>query len=518
MKMKNVLQVGFLFLSLVMVSLLLVAPTLNVAAAEEPQYGGVLKNIERAGPTKSIGVPWEIPAGSSVQVTVPVLESMLKQNLKGEFFPMLATEWKIADDLSSITFTLRKGVKFHDGSDLNADVVVWNYRQKMNAKVAGTSKWSSVEALDDYTVRINLKSYDNNILSSFSNYGGIVISRESYEKNGKEWALWHPVGTGPFVFESFQRDVVTKFKRNDNYWNKGLPYLDGLELHYIRDSMTQQASLESGQFDVLGLDTGKMAADFRDKGYKIAVADTGLVGMVSDSGNPDSPFSNKKVREAVDYAIDREAIVRARGFGFWTPLYQFIPKFNEGYNPNIPGRRYDPEKARQLLKEAGFSKGFKTRIIPMAFGTDKDSIVAIQAMLSVVGIQVDIETVPYSKYQDYRFKGWKNGILIQPMGVGSNANRTFDGYLGTNFKMVQYPCLKRPDNLQTLIDESYSTAYPDPAKMQHITKVIYDDVTVWPVYATGRAYVQQPNVFDTGHMEYASWIDWRPDLAWKKKK
>jgi peptide/nickel transport system substrate-binding protein len=443
---------------------------------------------------------------------------MLRENAQGEYSPVLATEWKIADDKSSVTFKLRKGVKFHDGSDLTAEVVAWNYRQRIEARVRGTDKWSSVDVVDDYTVRINLKSYDNEIISGFSGYSGIVISKASYEKKGKEWAIWNPVGTGPFVFERFQRDVITKFKRNPHYWNKGLPYLDGVELHYIKDSMTQQASLQSGEFDTLGLDTGKMAADFRDKGYKIASGDTGAVVMIPDSGNPDSPFSKKKVREAVDYAIDREAIAKARGFGFWKPAYQLIPEFCNAHNPNIAGRRYDPERARKLLKEAGYPKGFKTRIIPMAFGTDKDSIVAIQAMLGAVGIVAAIENVPYSKYADYRFKGWNNGILIQPFGIGSNANRTFGTYFTVNVKMVSFPACKRPDGLQALIDESSVTTYPDPVILQQISKVIYDDVLVWPVYATGRAYVQQPYVFDTGHMEYASWIYWRPDTAWKKSQ
>jgi peptide/nickel transport system substrate-binding protein len=428
----------------------------------------------------------------------------------------LATAWEIASDLSSITFKLRKGVKFHDGSDFNADAAAWNLQKKLDNHDRGTDGWSSIEKPDAYTVRINLKEYNNYLLSSFTGIGSAMISKAAYEQKGEEYSRWHPIGTGPFVFESYQRDVVTKFRKNENYWRKGLPYLDGVELHYIKDPMTQQAALKRGEIDILTADTGKMVADLQQQGYNVLTAQTGEVVMVPDSKNADSPFSKQQVREAVSCAIDRDAIIKARGFGFWEPAYQLSYKDSVGHISGLQ-HRYDPEKAKQLLKEAGYPKGFKTKITPMGNGTDKDVIVAVQAYLSAVGIDARVENVPMSKYSEYRFKGWDNGLMMQPFGVSVNPNQTYDGYFNTSVKLIQFPVMKRPDGFQTLLDKSIITREPQKEMLDKLAQMIYDDVSVIPIYVTGRAVILQKNVHDTGHLEWARWLQWRPDKAWKSK-
>ncbi|MBN1848566.1 MAG: ABC transporter substrate-binding protein [Deltaproteobacteria bacterium] len=516
MRIKKDSSVVLIILVLVAVFLLLVGPVSNLGAEPTPQYGGVLRNAEREGPTRSIGIHWEVRAADSLAMR-PAIESLFRQDRAGVIHPLLATGYKVAPDKSSVTIPLRKGVKFQDGSDFNADVALWNLQKKIEHRGRGTDRWASLEKIDDYTIRINLKGWDNFIVTGLTATGSAMMSKKTYDEKGEEWCMFHPVGTGPYIFESFQRDVVTKFKRNPNYWQKGLPYPDALELHYIKDSMTMVAALRAGEIDVLGADTGKMTADLREEGFKILSANQGTVVLLPDSKNPDSPFANKKVREAVSYAIDREAIVKARGFGFWDPSYQIIYDGNPGHIPNFQGRRYDPEKAKKLLAEAGYPKGFQTKVIPMAFGTDKDVWVAVQAYLGAVGIQVDLENVPYSKYTEYREKGWNNGMLGQPLGIYPNANQTYDFYFSENVRRVQYPVMKRPDGFQDLLEKSTATTEPDPAMMQQLAKMFYDDATIIPIHTTGRAYVHQKNVYDTGHMTWGMWTDWTTEKAWKSK-
>lgn len=516
MRMRNSSRVGLTILALVMVSLLLVGPVSNLSAEEKPQYGGVYRNAERSGPTKSIGIPWET-RGADGQAARPVIESLVRQDYYGKIHPILATSWEIAPDQSSVTLKLRKGVKFTDGSDFNADVAVWNLQKKMEKKGRGTDRWSSIDKVDDYTIRINLSRYDNLIMGGLTATGGAMISKKTYDEKGEEWCMLNPVGTGPFLFESFKRDVMTTFNRNPNYWNKALPYLDRLEFNYIKDSMTQVAALRAGEIDDLGLDTGKMLADLQNEGFKIESANQGTVVLIPDSKNPDSPFANKKVREAVSYAIDREAIVKARGFGFWDPSYQVIYDGNSGHIPNFQGRRYDPEKAKKLLAEAGYPNGFQTKIVPMAFGTDKDVWVAVQAYLGAVGIQVELENVPYSKYSDYRYKGWHNAMLGQPLGIYPNANQTYDFYFSQKVRLLQFPPCKRPDGFQELLEKSIATTYPEKELMQQLGKMIYDDAMVIPIHTTGRAYALQKNMHNTQHMKWGMWTEWRLDEAWKSK-
>jgi peptide/nickel transport system substrate-binding protein len=179
--------------------------------------------------------------------------------------------------------------------------------------------------------------------------------------------------------------------------------------------------------------------------------------------------------------------------------------------------RYDPKKAKQLLKEAGYPDGFKTKITPMAHGTDKNVIVAIQAYLAAVGIEARIENVPMSKYSEYRFKGWNNGLMMQPFGVSINPNQTYDGYFNTKVKMLQFPVLKRPDGFQELFDKSLTTKEPQKELVEKLARMIYNDVLVIPIYVTGRAVILQKNVHDTEHLKWARWLQWRPDKAWKSK-
>ena len=501
---------------LVTASLFLWSGAGSAMAAEKPQHGGILKNAERSGPTKNIGIPWSM-RGASTQAMKPAVESLVRQDQQGKIHPWLATAWEVAPDKSSVTLTLRKGVKFHDGSDFDAEAARWNIQQKIDNKGRGTANWKSVEIVGDDKIRINLTKYENFLLNALTGGGGAIISKKSYEEKGEEWCSWHPVGTGPFIFQEFKRDVFTKFTRNPNYWNQPMPYLDGIELHYIKDSMTQMAALRNGEIDDLGADAGKMVADLQKEGFKVEAANSGTVLLIPDSKNPDSPFAKKKVREAVSYAIDREAIVKARGFGFWDASYQLIYSGNPGHIPNFTGRRYDPKKARKLLKEAGYPKGFETKIVPMSFGTDKEVWVAVQAYLMAVGIKVELDFVPYSKYTEYRFKGIHNAMLAQPFGIYPNANQTYDFYLTTDVNLVNFPSTKRPDGFEELMDKSKTTMEAEPELMHQLAKMIYDDVTVIPIHTTGRAYIQQTNVHDTQHMQWGMWTDWRQDTAWKSK-
>jgi len=503
-----------IFVSLLTFSFLML-PFFNVIAQEKPQYGGILRIAEQSGPGDAIGIPWEM-RGPSVVVLQPAFEALIRVDDAKKIHPLLATSWEIAPDNLSLTFTLRKGVKFHDGSDFNAEVAAWNLQQKLDHKDRGTNEWKSIEIIDDYTIRINLKKYNNYLLENLRGRETSMLSKEAYEKKGEEWCRHNPVGTGPFVFESHKRDQILKFKRNNNYWNKGLPYLDSVELLFIKDFMTQQAALQTGELDVLGAETGKIVADLRDKGFKVASGNTGSIVMVPDSKNAESPYSKKQVREAVSYAIDREAIVKARGFGFWSPGYQLPYKGVLGYIPDFQGRRYDPEKAKQLLKDAGYPNGFETRIIPMAFGTDMNVFVAIQAYLKEVGIETKVENVPMSKFTDYRFNGWHNGLLAQPFGF-ENMAYSSENYFSEKLSKIQYPVLKRPDGFQELLEECVTTRYPDEAKLQKLNRLIFDDALVIPLHTTGRAFIYRDNVHATGHMQWGGWLDWRPDEAWKSK-
>jgi peptide/nickel transport system substrate-binding protein len=475
------------------------------------QYGGILRVVD-AAPGSPFGVPWEI-IGVSTCSAVPVLESLIRMDRQSNMLPCLAESWKVAPDQKSITFNIKKGVKFHDGTDLNAEAVRFNLQAQMDAKIGDTMKWASVETVGDYTVRIILKAYDNRLFVSFAGNLGSIISPTWLHKNGIDAARWHPVGTGPFEFVSYERDVATKYKKFKDYWDEGKPYLDGVEIRYMRDIQTIKASLLANEIDVFGADGGELIAELVSKGFKEVSTDNGIVMLFPDSANPDSPLANKEVREALAYAIDREAVAKARGFGYWQPTNQFAFPEHSAYLKDYIGPMYDPAKAKQLLAKAGYPNGFKTKLIPQPFIVDRDATLAIQAFLAAVGIQADVEFPDISRYREYQTKGWR-GLLIHPWGFFPNYNQIIGFYF---YGSQQFISMQRPPGLEKLFNESIETIGPDIKKVQALHRLLIEHQTVIPVYRHTRNYVFQKNVHDTGHMKWFAWPVWSPGEAWLSK-
>ncbi len=475
------------------------------------QYGGVLHIVDTP-PGSPFGVPWEI-IGVSICSAIPALEPLVRMDRKGNIYPCLAESWTVARDKKSITLKIRKGVKFHDGTELNAEAVRFNLQAEMDAKIGGAISWASVEAPDSNTIRINLKEYDNRVFVSLASTMGTIISPAALQKNGIEWARWHPVGTGPFEFVSYERDVAVKYKKFKDYWDKGKPYLDGVELPYMRDPQTIKAALLAGEIDMFGENGGEMIKEMISAGFKDFSADNGIVMLMPDSANADSPLADKRVREAVSTAIDREAIARARGFGYWGPGTQMAYAEQSAYLKDYHGGKYDPAKARQLLAAAGYPSGFKTKLIVMPTVVDRDAAVAIQGFLTAVGIQAEVETPEMSRFRQYQTKGWR-GFLVQPWGFFASYNHMMGFYF---YGAEGFVSVKRPQEFEKFFIESRSTTMPDVKKMQGLNRLLSDDLTLIPVYTHTRDYVAKPNVHDTGHMQGVSWTWWTPATAWLSK-
>jgi peptide/nickel transport system substrate-binding protein len=486
----------------------------SIGWAAEPstrQYGGVLRIVDTP-PGSPFGVPWEV-IGVSICSAIPALEPMVWMDRQGNISPSLAESWKVAPDLKSVTFNIRKGVKFHDGTDLNAEAVKFNFQSQMNAKIGHTMTWASVEEVDKYTVRINLKVYDNRMFVPLAGTMGAMISPTALQKNGIDWARWHPVGTGPFEFVSYERDVAAKYKKFNDYWDKGKPYLDAIELRYMRDPQTMKAALLANEIDILGENGGELIAELKSRGFKNISADNGIVMLWPDSANQDSPFANQQVREAVSYAIDREAIAKARGFGTWQAANQAAYSEQAAYLKGYRGQNYDPARAKQLLAKAGYPNGFKTKLIPMPTVVDRDAAVAIQRFLADVGIEAEVEIPEMSRYRQYQTKGWR-GLMIQPWGFFASYNHLLGFYF---FGAEGFVSTKRPKDFEKLFAESTATAVPDVKKMQNLNRLLSEDLTVIPVYTHTRDYMTPQKVHDTGHMKWASWPWWSPSTAWISK-
>jgi peptide/nickel transport system substrate-binding protein len=498
----------------------IVSPSSSEPSPKSSKYGGTLIVISPTVPS-TIGWPAQQPIGGVTTVTQVCLETLLRQDNKGNIVPWLAESYKVADDLKSITFVLRKGIRFHDGSDFNAEVAAWNLDQMIKGK--REANWASVDIIGDNTIRVNFTEWNNTLPSSFGDTSveAFMVSKAAYDKNGVSWMRSNPVGTGPFKFVSFQQDTLLKYVRNTDYWKKDadgnqLPYLDGIEYQITADPSTRETILKSGAGDMTTTEAGKSAANQAQMGLTIKLNIELTELLMGDTANPDSPWANQKVREAAEYAIDREAISKALGFGFTEAPYQIPPRSTTAWDPDFAyTRKYDVEKAKQLLKEAGYPQGFKTTLIACPMGVNKDVCMAIQAYLAEAGIISELKYPEVGLWMTYQYPGKfpDNALVYQGLPM---VDLSYAGGLQFMFGVVSTNWARTPEITEALHTALTSPA-PDPNLVRVVTNLMSKEVLAIPVREGGAGTAYRPYLKDSGVMERGTSINWNSEQAWLDK-
>jgi peptide/nickel transport system substrate-binding protein len=484
--------------------------TTTATIAEKDKYGGIWKMAQGVAPSSPIGYVPE-SANDSMSAASPCLESMFRVQKDGKIVPRLATSWDIDAKAATMTFHLREGVKFSDGSDFNAQNVKWCWDLEVAAK--RTPNINSIDVVDNYTVRVNFKTFQNTDVTGFDGgyYG--IFSKASFDKNGIEYTRTHPVGTGPFLLKEYVRDSKLTYIRNPNYWNPGVPYLDGFEVNIIKEETVRKMAFEMGDITMLNA-TAVITPDLLKKNYVYSSDAGGTYGLVPDSANADSPFANIKVRQAISYAIDRQAIAAGIGANLLTPAYQIYPTNSICAQPegSYLKTEYNVAKAKQLLAEAGYAGGFKTSIHTFVQAVNRDYVTAIAKMLGDAGIQCEADFPEAGKYQEYRVKGWNNSLLAHGfMNLTSNPNAIATWYLPQS--NITFPSVKRPANFYDLLNASLASPTVDPVKVQAAYKTLADDFT-FICYAEDRANVfYAKGAHDEGGKLF-SLSFFIPELAW----
>jgi peptide/nickel transport system substrate-binding protein len=454
------------------------APATTAAPTGE-KYGGVLKTVLNTGLVGTLGYMPELGNAAGVQMQA-VFERLMILKMDGSIKPELATSWKVAGDGKSITINLRKGVKFHDGSEFNADVCKWNLDLQIAAKKSDVKTFTSVDVVDPYTIRINITAYTNTIYSALSKLTiAGMMSKAAFDKNGIEWVRANPVGTGPFIFVEYQRDAKLTLKRNPNYWDTGKPYLDGIEMPVIPDDTVRRLAFERGEVMTYSPTTPLVAKDMEKSGkYNVTLRTSGPRVLAPASMDPKSPWADVRVRYAASYALDRELLATALGSGHSTPPYQIMQSQKDVVISGLIPTKYDPVKSKQLLTEAGYPNGFKTTLTGRPLIITEDQVSAVADMLRKVGIDVTVEKVTAAKYDSMRIGGTWDGVLAESMLVQANKNDTFISY----FTGLQWQYVKRPLGFKEALDASLAKSEIDTASIKAIIQILYDDMTVIPFY------------------------------------
>jgi peptide/nickel transport system substrate-binding protein len=491
--------------------------TTTASPTVQPQYGGTLKVVLGYGFGTNFGNP--VVSGMTAITSfygMCVGESLTNFDNKGNVIPMLAESWDMDNTAKTITFHLRKGIKFHDGTDFDADAVKWNLDVRIaRGAISGSDQVQSIDVVDKNTVKVTFKVFSAINLISLTHVQ-FMYSPTAYKANGDDWAKLHPIGTGPFKIVDAKVDAYAKFVRNDNYWN-GKPYLDGIEFTVIPDSMVAQAMMFSKQADMwCETTTAKDAQTAKEKGLSVFSRVNMINYLCPDSANPGSPYANKKVREAVEYAIDKKQIVETFTLGFGEAIYQFSPSITVNYLPEYKGRLYDPAKAKQLLAEAGYANGFKTKMMTTTGQSSRDLGTAVQGFLSAVGIEMTLDPADGARYTDAMNNGWKEGIWYG--GHGINPGLSAVQFLASNFRPLnQKPSMARSAEFLDVYNKLSSV--PDLTTATELGKqmntVLTNDVTAIPLYSPAAFRITQPYV----HVNYLDIHHrvWDVNLSWMDK-
>jgi peptide/nickel transport system substrate-binding protein len=489
----------------------------TLAQDATPKTGGVIKMGMQADPTSLD------PQKQSLTAIWKVCEHIYSQLTKIQpdlsVAPELAESWTVSDDGLTYTFKLRQGVKFHNGRPVVAADVKYSYERLVDPATAATAasnlaSMASIEAPDDATVVVTLKSRDASFLSTIgSGISCAIIPKEVVEANDDLSQV--AVGSGPFKFVEYVPNTRVTLEKNAEYWEEGLPYVDGLELLIAPEDTARTTALVSGTVDFIeyvpSKDIETLEADDSITLAGNAIMQIRMIGFNLRK----EPFNNPKVRQAINMAVDRTAVVDASLFGHGTPTVTFFPN---GYWAQLPKEVPAPdiEGAKALMAEAGYGDGFKTTITGWAqYDFLKNAAIVVQEQLKQIGIDAELNLVEnatmidqvYTTYE-YDMAVTGNSGFVDPSQLLDDAFKS-----GSSGNFTGYSNPQVDDLLNQGINET------DQAKRaeiyQQVQEILLQDLP-WVNLFIGQQYEAMKS-YVKGYEHIPTGANWKIREAWLDK-
>ncbi len=482
------------------------------------KYGGTFKVLSAVALT-NVGDPSRDPVLADVIYAQSAVEFLTSRDDKNaQVIPALATAWQASPDNKSVTFTLRQGVKFHDGTTFDANAAKFNLDLALNGKRSVMGNVSSVDVVDNYTVRVNLKAPDIFILAGDIRVG--MVSPTSYAKLGND-AMFHPVGTGPYKFASYQSQVRLVFDRFDDYW-KGKPYLDHLDFEFIASETTMIAAFKAGDGDAVVRISEQPISQLKPLNIGLNTAPTAAWGIIYNSIDPTSPFSNLKVRQAVSYAIDGPTVAKAQSFGADSYVNQFAARPEvpgTTYNSNVVGYPYNPGTAKQLLSQAGYPNGLNSSLFFLNVADITSLSTAVAGYLNNVGIKATLDAGDPGRWSTVTHSVFTGmcPFFISVNPLENMADQFYYQLGGIAPPAGRWPVAMIPPDYLALVKQADTE--PDQAKrtalFQQMNKMIIDTYCLaTPIYVgvTGAAF--NPLVVHDFDVSVLNATYWHPEYVW----
>jgi glutathione transport system substrate-binding protein len=286
------------------------------------------------------------------------------RNMK--LIPVLAESYETSTDGLTYTVKLRHGIKFHDGTDFNADAVKVNFDRVTNPdnKLKRYGLYSIIantEVVDPYTAKITLKEPFSAFINDLAHPSGVMISPAALKQYGSKDIAFHPVGTGPFKFVEWKATDYLKVAKNENYWRKGYPKVDTITWKPVVDNNSRAALMQTGEAQFTFPVPYELADVLKSKPNLELVAAPSIVLRYLSMNTQQKPFDNPKVRQAIAYAINKQALAKVAFAGYAVPADGVVPDAVE-YSVKLGPWPYDLAKAKKLMAEAGYPNGFETEL------------------------------------------------------------------------------------------------------------------------------------------------------------
>lgn len=480
----------------------------RLAAAQEGTPGGTAVVVCAANPAS-----WDF-----TKTTWPTFEALcfmydrlLIMNDAEELQPALVTEWEVSEDGLEYALTLREGVTFHDGTPFNADSVKFNIERQLaipdSANYADYEPVERIDVVDDLHVNIILREVRPDFAYlGLAQWGAAQVSPTAYEELGDRYSE-APVGTGPFMFESYVPGSLIRFVRNEDYWG-GAPLLDAVEVKIIPEPSVQLVEIEAGTADAVIVTDPQNVARLEDAGLTIVSIITADTVFISFNLS-EPPINELAVRKAIAHAIDRDTIIESVLFGYAEKARGGVTTTSPFYDESVPMVEYDPEEAGRLLDEAGWvmgADGVRERdgvtLTLNQISTDFENWglfnQIIQEQLQAIGINCEISTLEWNAYLDQWREnqgGWNATYHQQGTQVAATEAIEAGWQPDAYWTITQIDDATDPDlvaardELQAIWDEWQATL--DPERRQELAtqaQTIYQDnqLAVWLWH---RAYI-----------------------------
>lgn len=427
----------------------------------------------------------------SMSVASNIFDTLTTRDADNKLVGGIATEWKAVDP-KTWRFTIRQGVKFHNGEPCDAAAVAFSINRLVNpatkSPIVELRYVQSAKVVDANTVDFIMKAPDPIIPEKVSLFGGVVVPPKYLAEKGDDGFAANPVGTGPFKFQSRQQDNQVVLVANPDYWGTKTE-VKKLTIKIMPNAASAVAAMHSGEVDIVtGLTPDALDQLGDNAGGSVRQVPGVREYYVAMNTLTPGPLTNKDVRIALNHAVDVPTLINSVMHGAAERTATLLPQQAFGYDPSIPAFDYDPAKAKQMLAAAGYPNGFSIQL--SASTLDQDIVQAVAGQLSKVGVKCDLHVVDANQFKSLLVSG--DPHAMGPMYFSGNTGWTLDGesFLQSTIRSDRRQSLWHNAQADALVDKEEQSLSPDDRKQafKQLQQMMIDEAPYIYLYHTRNSY------------------------------